>query len=78
VAIVIQSRGRDELVWRDEAWRRNHFTAYMTAKAKARLTGRIYRLVDHDGVVLQQFSTGAPFPHNPEDRPTLKKPRSEH
>jgi hypothetical protein len=51
---VIQSRARDELVWRDEASRSTHFTAYMTAKAKARLTGRVYRLVDHDGVVIEQ------------------------
>jgi hypothetical protein len=54
LAIVIQSRARDELVWHDEASRSTHFTAYMTAKAKARLTGRIYRLVDRDGVVIEQ------------------------
>ncbi len=54
VVVVIQSRARDELVWRDEVWRRNQFTAYMTARAKARLTGRIYRLVDADGVVIDQ------------------------
>jgi hypothetical protein len=54
VAIVIQSRASDELIWRDEVWRRNHFTAYMTAKAKARLTGRVYRLLDQNGVVLEQ------------------------
>jgi len=54
VAIVIQSRAFDELIWRDEVWRRNHFTAYMTAKAKARLTGRVYRLLDQNGVVLEQ------------------------
>lgn len=54
LAIVIQSRARDELVWRDEASRSTHFTAYMTAKAKARVTGRVYRLVDRDGVVIEQ------------------------
>ena len=54
VTIVIQSRAADELVWRDEVWRRNHLTAFMTARAKARLTGRVYRLVDQDGVVLEQ------------------------
>lgn len=54
LVIVIQSRARDELVWRDEASRNTHFSAYMTAKAKARLTGRVYRLVDRDGVVLDQ------------------------
>ncbi len=54
LTIVIQSRARDELVWRDEASRSTHFTAYMTARCKARLTGRIYRLVDRDGVVIEQ------------------------
>jgi uridine kinase len=53
--IVIQSRASGELVWRDEVLRTNHFKAYMTAKAKARLTGRVYRLVDRDGVVLEQI-----------------------
>ena len=55
LAIVIQSRARDELVWRDEVWKRNHLTAYLTARAKARLTGRIYRLLDQDGAVIEQF-----------------------
>jgi hypothetical protein len=54
VVVVIQSRARDDLVWRDEVWRRNQFTAFMTARAKARLTGRVYRLVDQDGAVLEQ------------------------
>jgi len=55
LAIVIQSRARDELVWRDEVWKRNHLTAYLTARAKARLTGRIYRLLDQDGAVIEQI-----------------------
>jgi hypothetical protein len=55
VTIVIQSRATDELIWRDEARRRNHFSAYKTAKAKARLTGRVYRLVDQEGEVLEQI-----------------------
>jgi hypothetical protein len=55
MVVVIQSRARDELVWRDEVWRRNLFTAYMTARAKARLTGRVYRIVDRDGAVLEQI-----------------------
>lgn len=55
MAVVIQSRARDELVWRDEMWKRNHLAAYLTARAKARLTGRVYRLLDHDGVVIEEF-----------------------
>jgi hypothetical protein len=55
VVVVIQSRARDELVWRDEMWKRNHLTAYLTARAKARLTGRVYRLLDQDGAVIEQF-----------------------
>ena len=62
MAIVIQSRASDELIWRDEVWRRNHFTAYMTAKAKARLTGRVYRLLDQNGVVLEQVRHRPPSP----------------
>jgi hypothetical protein len=62
MAIVIQSRAPDDLIWRDEVWRRNHFTAFMTAKAKARLTGRIYRLVDQNGVVLEQVRNQPPSP----------------
>jgi hypothetical protein len=54
VPIVIQSRATDGVVWRNEVWRRNRFTAYMTARAKARVTGRVYRLVDQDGAVLEQ------------------------
>ena len=55
MVVVIQSRASGDLVWRDEVLRTNHFKAYMTAKAKARLTGRVYRLVDRDGVVLEQI-----------------------
>jgi hypothetical protein len=55
LVIVIQSRASGELVWRDEASRSNHVKASMTAKAKARVTGRVYRLVDRDGVVLEQI-----------------------
>lgn len=63
VPIVIQSRAADEQCWRTEVCRRNRFTAFMTARAKARLTGRHYRLVDQDGVVLEQVgSCGAPKP----------------
>lgn len=52
--IVIQSRGLDESEWRDEVWRRTHFKAYTAAMTKARLTGRCYRLVDEDGIVLEE------------------------
>ena len=52
---MIQSRARDELVWRDEVCKRDHLTAYRTARAKARVTGRIYRLLDQDGAVIEQF-----------------------
>ena len=53
--IVIQSRARDEKVWRDEVRKTNHLTACLTARAKARVTGRIYRLLDQDGAVIEQF-----------------------
>jgi hypothetical protein len=53
MVVMIQSRARDELVWRDEVWRRNQFSASMTARVKARLTGRVYRLVGQDGSVLE-------------------------
>ena len=58
--IVIQSRARDELIWRDEVWKRNCLTAYLTARAKARLTGRIYRLLDQDGIVIEQLRDSSP------------------
>lgn len=54
MAIVIQSRGSDDDDWRDEVWRRTHFEAYTAARTKARLTGRVYRLVDHEGQVLEE------------------------
>jgi hypothetical protein len=54
MAIVIQSRGHDEEDWRDEVWRRTHFEAYTAARTKARLTGRVYRLVDQEGQVLEE------------------------
>ena len=51
--IVIQSRSIDEPDWSDEVWRRTHFEAYVVAKTKAKLTGRIYRLVNEAGDVLE-------------------------
>ena len=55
MAIVIQSRGHDDQEWRDEVWRRTHFEAFTAARTKARLTGRIYRLVDREGQVLEEI-----------------------
>ncbi len=52
--IVIQSRSFDETDWSDEVWRRTHFEAFAVAKHKAKLTGRIYRLVNDEGVVLEE------------------------
>ncbi|MFM7696873.1 MAG: hypothetical protein ACKO6G_09430 [Vulcanococcus sp.] len=52
--IVIQSRSIDEPEWSDEVWRRTHFEAFVAAKNKAKLTGRIYRLVDDEGEVLEE------------------------
>ena len=54
MAIVIQSRGADEPEWRNEVWRRDPLEALMTARAKSRLTGRAYRLVDQSGQVLEE------------------------
>ncbi|NDG74681.1 MAG: hypothetical protein EBX49_04955 [Synechococcaceae bacterium WB8_1B_136] len=54
MAIVIQSRGPNEQDWRNEVWRRSHFEAYTAARTKAQLTGRIYRLVDQNGVILEE------------------------
>ena len=51
--IVIQSRGVDETVWISEVRRRNRDHAVLTARAKAQITGRIYRLVDEQGVELE-------------------------
>ena len=66
---MIQSRASDELIWRIEVSRSNHFTAYMTAKAKARLTGRVYRLVDLDGVVLEQIHHQRPSARTSDQQP---------
>jgi hypothetical protein len=52
--IVIQSRSFDESDWRSEVWRRTHFEAFLLAKTKAKLTGRIYRLVNDEGEVLEE------------------------
>ena len=52
--VVIQSRGVDDADWSDEVWRRTQFEAYLLAMGKARRTGRIYRLVDQDGIVLEE------------------------
>jgi len=54
VPIVIQSRSIDEPDWSDEVWRRTHFEAYVVARNKAKLTGRIYRLVDDEGEVVEE------------------------
>lgn len=54
MAIVIQSRSFDEADWSDEVWRRSHFEAYVVAKTQAKLTGRIYRLVNEAGEVLEE------------------------
>ena len=54
VPIVIQSRGVDETVWICEVRRRSRVHAVLTARAKAQITGRIYRLVDERGVELEQ------------------------
>ena len=51
---MIQSRSFDESDWIDEVWRRTHFEAFVVAKNKAKLTGRIYRLVNEEGEVLQE------------------------
>ena len=54
MAIIIQSRSDDGQDWRDEVWRRTHFEAYTAARVKSRLTGRVYRLVDQSGEVLEE------------------------
>ena len=55
MAVLIQSRARIEESWQDEGSKRNHFKAYLTALAKSRVTGRVYRLVTSDGDVLEQI-----------------------
>ena len=52
--IVIQSRSHEETDWRNEVWRRTRDEAYVLAKCKANLTGRIYRLVNDQGEVLEE------------------------
>ena len=59
MAVLIQSRARIEDSWQDEGSKRNHFKAYLTALAKARVTGRVYRLVTSDGDVLEQIGASA-------------------
>ena len=55
--IVIQSRGVDETVWICEVRRRSRVHAVLTARAKAQITGRIYRLVDERGVELERVQS---------------------
>jgi hypothetical protein len=52
--IVIQSRSHAETDWRNEVWRRTRDEAYVLAKCKANLTGRIYRLVNDQGKVIEE------------------------
>ena len=59
MAVLIQSRARNEESWQDEGSKRNHFKAYLTALAKSRVTGRVYRLVTSDGDVLEQIGGSA-------------------
>ena len=69
---MIQSRGPQEANWRDEVCRRTRFEAFMAARTKARVTGRVYRLVDRDGLVLevvygrQEGPVQAPMPNQQE------------
>jgi hypothetical protein len=56
MTVLIQSRSGNEEPWRDECSKRNHFKAYLTALARSRVTGRVYRLVTRDGDVLEQVS----------------------
>jgi hypothetical protein len=59
MAVLIQSRSSTEESWRDEGSKRNHFKAYLTALAKSRVTGRVYRLLTSDGDVLEQIGEPA-------------------
>ena len=59
MAVLIQSRSSTEESWQDEGSKRNHFKAYLTALAKSRVTGRVYRLVTSDGGVLEQIGEPA-------------------
>jgi len=59
MAVLIQSRSSTDESWQDEGSKRNHFKAYLTALAKSRVTGRVYRLVTSDGDVLEQIGEPA-------------------
>ena len=59
MAVLIQSRSSTDEPWQDEGSKRNHFKAYLTALAKSRVTGRVYRLVTSDGDVLEQIGEPA-------------------
>jgi hypothetical protein len=41
----------DKTDWSDDVWRRTHFAAFVVAKNKAKLTGR---LVSEEGEVLEE------------------------
>ena len=68
MAVLIQSRSSTEESWQDEGSKRNHFKAYLTALAKSRATGRVYRLLTSDGDVLEQI--GEPACDDKPDRTT--------
>ena len=55
MGVLIQSLSSSEECWQDEGSKRNHFKAYLTALAKSRVTGRVYRLLTSDGDVLEQI-----------------------
>ena len=59
MAVLIQSRSSSDEHWQDEGSKRNHFKAYLTALAKSRVTGRVYRLLTSDGDVLEQIGKSA-------------------
>lgn len=56
--VAIQSRGFDEPEWSNHQWRRSHFEAYLTAMNQAKLTGRIYRLLNDEGQVIEEVRRG--------------------
>ena len=75
--IVIQSRSFDETDWSNEVWRRTHFEAFVVAKTKAKLTGRIYRLVNDEGEVLEEVRhLGSSFGRGADWRRALRRWRS--
>lgn len=43
--------------WRDEIWRTSLVSAYLSAKAKAIVTGKTYRLLDSDGAILEMVGS---------------------